>query len=117
LKDVVINQTINHSLFIFTYRFVWTRQAAGTFYKLGGIDDEWHALGNQGMVGFSFPARGKIMHLGLREICSNGFSSTNEIAVNILVRAPFYKTSWFLALCAGLFLTIIYGMAHYRITR
>jgi ligand-binding sensor domain-containing protein len=83
-------------------------------YMLQGLDNEWHAIGNQNIVSFNGLPAGKYT-LKIKGNPGKGAASVNEISVNILVKQVFYKTAWFILLMLALAITIVYAIIRYRI--
>ncbi len=83
-------------------------------YKLKGAEDEWTLAGdkhealynnlNPGTYQFMVRVRGK-----------NSSWQTSEAVVKFTIKAPFYKTTWFLAAIALLVAGILYFIYRYRI--
>jgi signal transduction histidine kinase/ligand-binding sensor domain-containing protein len=83
-------------------------------YQMEGLDDAWHAIGNQHTLSFiSLPA-GQYT-LRLKGNPAQGGIAGNMITVAIRVEQVFYKRPWFLALCGLLVAAVIVAIGQYRI--
>ena len=84
------------------------------FYQMEGLDDVWHAIGNQHTLSFiSLPA-GQYT-LRLKGNPAQGGSAGNMVTLAIRVEQVFYKRPWFLILCGLVVVAIILAIGQYRI--
>lgn len=82
------------------------------FCKLQGIDSGWRFIGNTGEVQYPNLSPGKYT-VQLKAASANGVMSPNIITIPFEIMAPFWKTTWFIALvCLGLILLFGY-VIHY----
>lgn len=114
LKEVVIHPGDQYFSFYFTLTDLYDPSGNRYFYQLEGIDNAWHAIGNQPFVSFNGLPAGKYV-LKIRGNASKGSSSVNEIAIDILVKQVFYKTAWFIILVTLAAAAIVYWIVNYRI--
>jgi len=86
------------------------------FYKLEGLDDAWHAIGNQHTLSFMSLPAGKYT-LQIKGSPIQGRSTENTIAMAITVQQVFYKRPWFLVLCLLAAAAILLAIGQYRLSQ
>lgn len=83
-------------------------------YKLEGIDNDWHFIGNQHTLSFlSLPPGHYTLHV--KGVAAKGLPAGNELTLPIVVNQVFYRRPWFLVLLALGLAIVIYGIVYYRI--
>lgn len=116
LKKVVIDPGDKFFSFSFTLSDMYDPAGNRYFYQLEGVDKVWHPLGNQPFISFNALMPGRYT-LRVKGNAGKGSASINEIAVGILVKRVFYKTTWFMVLAVLAATTIIYLVVRYRINQ
>jgi ligand-binding sensor domain-containing protein/two-component sensor histidine kinase len=114
MEKVVIAPRDKFFSFYFTLSDMYDPAGNRYFYQLQGVDDTWHALGNQHFVSFNGLSPGKYV-LKIKGHVGKGSASVNEISVAIVVRQVFYKTGWFIMLVMLATAAIVYFVVRYRI--
>lgn len=79
------------------------------YCKLQDIDSGWRYVGNTGEVQYANLSPGKYT-VQLKAASANGVTSPNIITIPFQVMAPFWKTTWFIALVC-LVLISLFGLA------
>lgn len=114
LEKVTIAPGDKYFSFHFTLSDMYDPAGNKYFYQLEGVDDRWHALGNQQLVSFNGLSPGNYV-LKIKGHVSKGSASVNEIVVAIVVKQVFYKTAWFIALVILAAIAIVFLVVRYRI--
>ena len=84
------------------------------FYKIQGLDKEWHAIGNQHTLSFMSLPAGRYT-LQIKGTPAWGREAANTIAVEIIVQQVLYRRPWFLALGVLAAAAIILAIVQYRL--
>lgn len=82
--------------------------------KLDGADPNWILLGSSKVANYSGLQPGKYTFL-VRARIKNGEWQTNSAPISINIQTPFWRTTWFWALCVLLFLSIIFLFIYLRL--
>lgn len=84
------------------------------FTKLEGFESTWFAQGINPYVRYNkLPAGDYILNVKGTDF--SGSESKNILRIPLFVKPIFYKTWWFMLLCAFLVLAIIYGLFQFRV--
>jgi len=83
-------------------------------YKMVGLNGGWINLGNNSHISFNGIPPGKYT-LKVKGSNNDGYWSTEDFSLDIYIKPPFWKTSWFLAIITLLILFIIYIFFKLRI--
>ena len=83
-------------------------------YRLDGYDRDWHEAGTRRQAFYTDLPPGKY---SFRVIASNSDGVWNESAAKLdfSVTPAYYQTNWFRALCAGLFLALLWAAYQLRV--
>ena len=84
------------------------------YCKLEGVDPAWRYVGNTGRVQYASLSPGRYVFKA-RGATSDGI--TNELGdeIIILIRPPFWKSSWFFFACGFMFIGLTYSWYRYRL--
>lgn len=85
-------------------------------YRLEGLEADWNEVGTRRAAYYSYlPAGEYTFHV----IAANrdGVWNTEGRTIKVIVIPPFYKTLWFVILCALSFITIVFLVYRYRISQ
>lgn len=116
LRDVIINPDDKFFAFHFTLSDMYDPAGNRYMYMLQGLDDAWHAIGNQNFVSFNgLPAGNYVLHIKGKPV--KGATSVNELVINIRVKQVFYKSIWFLLSLFAAAIAIAYAVVRYRINQ
>lgn len=114
--DVVISPDDKFFAFYFTLSDMYDPAGNRYMYMLQGLDDAWHAIGNQNFVSFNgLPAGKYVLHIKGKP--AKGATSVNELIKNIQVKQVFYRSIWFLLLLPVAAIAIAYAVVRYRINQ
>jgi signal transduction histidine kinase/ligand-binding sensor domain-containing protein len=100
--------------FTFTLTDMYDPASNRYSYKLEGLDNEWHYIGNQHTLSFMSLAPGKYT-LRIKGFSAKYLVTKNELAISIKVNQVFYKTAWFIILVVLATAALVAGIVHYRI--
>jgi len=113
-KEMSFNHTINNFNFKWTVTDYTNPVNNHYYYKLKGIDEEWHPSGKRGEVEFANLSPGKYTLL-LKGENSNGVSADKIISLDFKILQPFWLTWWFLILLFLAIAAIFYSLYRYRL--
>lgn len=100
--------------FIYTLTDMYDPGSNRYSYKLDGLDDEWHYIGNQHILSFMSLPAGKYT-LRIKGVSAKYPVAKNELAIGIVVRQVFYKSAWFILIAILILAAIIWGIMRYQI--
>jgi signal transduction histidine kinase/ligand-binding sensor domain-containing protein len=85
-------------------------------YRLDGYDHDWHDVGTRRQAFYTDLPPGKY---SFRVIASNsdGVWNSNAARVGFSVAPAYYQTNWFRALCAAIFLALLWTAYYLRVQR
>lgn len=85
-------------------------------YQLSGYDKDWMEAGNRNFAAYTHLPSGEYL---FRVKASRNFSIENAPVTSLLIiiRPPFWKTAWFIALIVLLLAAALYGIYRYRISQ
>ena len=83
-------------------------------YKLDGLDDEWTNAGTRRVIDYTNLPHGQYRFRVRAMLAGQHFS---EASFNLEVLPHFYERWYFLWLCLGSFLAVIYGLYQFRLQR
>jgi ligand-binding sensor domain-containing protein/two-component sensor histidine kinase len=116
LKRMVIRPSDKLFSISFALTDLYDPRADRYFYKLEGVDNDWHFIGGQHTLSFmSLPAGQFMLHI--KGAAAKGLATNNELTLPIEVLQVFYKRPWFLASLFLGFSIVIYGFVRYRINQ
>ncbi|HSE97626.1 MAG TPA: two-component regulator propeller domain-containing protein [Blastocatellia bacterium] len=83
-------------------------------YRLEGLDEDWNDVGTRRTAYYSYLPPGEYT---FHVIAANrdGVWNTDGAWVKVRVLPPFYKTNWFLAVCAAAFLAMLWMLYQLRV--
>ena len=83
-------------------------------YRLDGYDRDWHEAGTRRQAFYTDLPPGKY---SFRVIASNsdGIWNDNAAKLDFSIAPAYYQTNWFRALCAGLFLALLWAAYQLRV--
>jgi signal transduction histidine kinase/ligand-binding sensor domain-containing protein len=83
-------------------------------YRLDGYDHDWHDAGTRRQAFYTDLPPG---HYSFRVIACNHDGVWNESAAKLdfSITPAYYQTNWFRALCACIFLTLLWAAYHWRV--
>ena len=94
--------TLTYKETFFTFYFTvpeFSDPSSNTFlYRLDGFNDKWVDIGTSNQVTFTNLNPG-IYQLHLKAKNSDGVESAETTVIEIIVTPPFWKTTWFYAIC------------------
>lgn len=82
--------------------------------QLMGIDKDWRDLGNNTSQRFSNLPAGTY-EFRVKVATADGTWNEKYLSYSFIVNPPFWKTWWFLILCALIILTAVWGLYRYRL--
>lgn len=85
-------------------------------YKLEGVDADWKDAGSRRYVSYANLAPGTYTFL-VSGTNNDNITNVNPAKLTFVIKPPFWKTWWFLALCAIALIGIIYLYIAYRTQR
>lgn len=116
VRNVVINPDDKFFAFHFTLSDMYDPAGNRYMYMLQGLDDAWHAIGNQNFVSFNgLPAGNYVLRIKGKPV--KGATSVNELVINIRVKQVFYKSIWFIISLFAAAIAIAYAVVRYRINQ
>src|SRR5271166_5736904 len=83
-------------------------------YKLRGVDNDWHDVGTSTSVSYRNLAPGSY-HFQVNASDANGIWSDKIATEEFTVSPAFYQTNWFRAVCACLFLMLLWAAYWLRV--
>ncbi|WP_217789348.1 sensor histidine kinase [Pinibacter aurantiacus] len=88
----------------------------GVFYKLEGLDKNWQLTGRTHQAVYSYLPPGNYT---FKAYCVNGdgIPSKHTTELSIKIKAPFWKTWWFLSFMAFVIVTILYWLDKLRMQK
>ena len=102
----------------FTFQFALTNYAnPGSHffsYKLDGYEKEWSKESTTNTARYNIVPHGDYT-FRVRARSGNGDWNTRELAVPVRIQQAFYKTWWFIGLCAALLLGLLIAIAQYSL--
>lgn len=86
------------------------------YYKMEGLDDEWHKADRGYFINYSLLPPGKYV---FKIYCENleGMRSMNTTEINIHIKPPFWQTWWFRSCILFVIALIIYDLHNARVKR
>ncbi|MFT5800588.1 MAG: class 3 adenylate cyclase, partial [Nonlabens sp.] len=103
---------------LFTFQFAlanFDNPGAHQFsYKLDGLEENWSSPTSSNMARYNTIPHGDYTFRVRARSGSDNWNN-NELAVPIYIQQPFYKTWWFLVLCASSIIGLILFIAQYRL--
>lgn len=84
------------------------------FYQLQGDREAWQPIGNTNQIFFSKVSPGSYT-FRLKAQNGDGVWSENEISLPVTIHPPFWRTSWFILLMAGLLALLLFFAFRYRL--
>ncbi len=84
------------------------------YYQLQGDRSDWQPIGHTNQIYFSKVSPGSYT-FRLRAQNGDGVWSENEINIPIVIRPPFWRTTWFFVLMTALFVLILFLAFRYRL--
>ncbi len=85
-------------------------------YRLEGFDDEWTTVSTKNYAVFTNLQGGDYV-LRVKGSNNDGLWNEQTLALQIIVRPPFYKTNWFYTLCVLCSLISVFSYTRYRTSR
>ncbi len=83
-------------------------------YKVREMDKDWHEAGTSTFVSYrSLPPGTYHFQVGASD--TNGLWAENPASVEFIILPAFYQTTWFRALCACLFLALLWAAYQWRV--
>lgn len=82
-------------------------------YKLEGFNENWVNIGNKHQVTFTNIDQGTYT-LYVRATNNDGLMCNDPAAIKLIIEPPFWKTTWFYALCIMVTIFMIYLYIKYR---
>jgi signal transduction histidine kinase/ligand-binding sensor domain-containing protein len=113
-REVTIYPDDKFFAFHFTLSDMYDPTGNRYMYMLQGLDDAWHAIGNQNFVSFNGLPAGKYV-LRIKGKPAKGATSVNELMINIRVKQVFYRSIWFILVLLAAAVAIAYAVVRYRI--
>ncbi len=129
LEEVVVNgkpvvfDTSTKKNFPYTannFRFRWSITDYNNpfnnhyYYKLQGIDKDWHDNGTRGEINFANLSPGNYTLL-LKGENSNDIVANRTLKLMFEILPPFWRTWWFLVLISAALIAVVYAIYHYRL--
>jgi signal transduction histidine kinase/ligand-binding sensor domain-containing protein len=82
------------------------------YVKLKGIDEDWRSLGNAGEVQYANLSPGDYT-IQLKAATANGVASLNEIALQLIIHPPMWKTWWFITIVSLILFSLFILVVRY----
>lgn len=83
-------------------------------YRLDGVDKDWSPPTDRRYVNYGNLTPGDYRFL-VTAANGDGLWSTRPATVSFTIAAPFWRTPWFLSLCAILIIAVVYGLYRLRV--
>jgi signal transduction histidine kinase len=107
---------LDHSFSSFTFNWAVQNyhnpQQNRYYYKLEGVDTGWKYAGNKGVIQFAGLQPGRYL-FRMNGAGSSGVMNEQGDSIEILIRPPFWKQAWFLALSSLSLLTLFVLIVRY----
>ncbi|HEU5054289.1 MAG TPA: two-component regulator propeller domain-containing protein [Hanamia sp.] len=113
-KKMVFDHSVNNFIFKWTVTDYNDPLYNNFYYKIQGIDANWHYAGNRGEVEFANLSPGHYTLL-LRGSNSNRVYARKILHLYFEIKPPFWNTLWFLLLCFLAVIGIFYSLYRYRL--
>ncbi|RPH37177.1 hypothetical protein EHM92_03375, partial [bacterium] len=111
---------LNHDQNFFAFEFAaldYILPAKSRYaYILEGLDRDWVECGTRRDARYTNVAPGEYV-FRVRSSGSDGFWNVNEAAVRIVIEPPFWRTWWFIALCALACVAVGFALYRFRVNR
>lgn len=104
------NQSIRFNFTSLNYENSSSNQYA---WKLEGMNNEWHPVGNQTSQAYAALRPGKYVFHVKSANASGVWSNSSSITFKVI--PPFYQTAWFIILVAALVASVVYAFYRYRL--
>ncbi|MFK7809740.1 MAG: adenylate/guanylate cyclase domain-containing protein [Saprospiraceae bacterium] len=115
-KEEPINISWQDRLFTFQFALAnYDNPGAHQFsYKIDGLEKNWSAPTSNNVARYNTIPHGDYT-FRVRARTGNNEWNNRELAIPLHIQQAFYKTWWFLALCAGSIISLIVLIARYRL--
>lgn len=109
--------TLSYKDYFFSVYFAafdFSNPQKNTFkYKMDGLDNDWINIGNQHQLTFTNLDPGDYV-LNIKAANSHGLWNEEPLQLKITITPPFWRTTWFYALCIITIVASIYFYIKYR---
>lgn len=124
LKEFKINPEMGVDIYpgdkFFTFSFVlldlFSSENIRYKYILDGFDEDWNLIGKDHSVRFNQLPPGEFV-FKVKAMGRNGFWTEDSLEIPIRVHQAFYKSWWFIALMALVFVLIVYSIYKFRLAQ
>jgi ligand-binding sensor domain-containing protein/signal transduction histidine kinase len=121
-ENIAVADTIllDHNQSVFTFEFValnYTNSEQNTYaFKMGGFEEKWNYVGTRRNATYTNLNPGEYI-FRVKAANNDGIWNTKGASVRVIIRPPFWQTTWFYLLSAMMIAGLIFGGYRYRVRK